>query len=320
MRTAQRLLFLLFLTLPLLRAQAPEVSPPEDARQLGYVDATVLGLVEGITEYLPVSSTGHLLLTNRFLGLNAGKDEAGLKLADAADAYAIVIQGGAILAVIILYWRRLLSICMGLVGRDPNGLRLGLNLIVAFLPAAVFGLLLDDWIEETFFKPIPILIALVAGAVLMFGVEKWRAKRQPDEGDSLLSATDGPELHHLKLSQCLTIGLLQCVAMWPGTSRSMMTIVGGYLAGLSPKRAAEFSFLLGLITLGAATCYKLLTDWHVMTESLAPGPAVFGVIVATVSAALAVKWLVGFLSKHGLAPFAWYRIGLAIVVALVLFL
>lgn len=320
MRLARPLILFCLIALPLLRAQAPDATPEVTNRQLGYFDATVLGLVEGITEYLPVSSTGHLILTNRFLGLDAGKDEAGLKLAQAANAYAIVIQGGAILAVIILYWRRLLSILNGLLGRDANGLRLGMNLVIAFLPAAVFGLLLDDWIESKLFGPGPVIIALFGGAFLMFAVEAWRKKRLPGTGNSPLEATDGPELHHLKVTQCLTIGLLQCLAMWPGTSRSMMTIVGGYLAGLTPKRAAEFSFLLGLITLGAATFYKLVTDWQVMTETLTPGPALFGILVATVSAALAVKWLVGFLSKHGLAPFAWYRIGLAIVMALVLFL
>lgn len=319
MRMAQRLIILLFVCLPLLHAQAPDMPAAESTRELGYVDALVLGLVEGITEYLPVSSTGHLILANRFLGLDAGTDEAGLQLKEAVNAYAIVIQGGAILAVVFLYWRRLMSILLGLVGRDPNGLRLAMNLIVAFLPAAVLGLLLDDWIEEKLFGPVPVIIALVAGALLMFGVEKWRKNRQPSEGNSPVSTTGSPELHHLKLSQCLTIGLLQCVAMWPGTSRSMMTIVGGYLAGLSPKRAAEFSFLLGLITLGAATGYKLLKEWHALTETLAPGPSLFGVLVAFVSAMLAVKWLVGFLSKHGLAPFAWYRIALAIVVTAVLF-
>lgn len=292
---------------------------PSDERQLTYFDAFVLGLVEGITEYLPVSSTGHLILTNRFLGLEGGEDEVSLQLAEAANAYAIVIQGGAILAVVILYWKRLVGILMGLLGRDPRGLRLFVNLMVAFFPAAVLGLLLDDFIESVLFGPIPVVVALVAGAVLMLYVEKWRKKKKDSEGESLTTESEGPDLYNLELKQCFMIGLLQCVAMWPGTSRSMMTIVGGYIAGLTPKLAAEFSFLLGLVTLSAASGYKVVTNGKMMMETLSPGPVLFGIVIATVAAALAVTWLVGFLSKHGLAPFAWYRIGLAVVVAVVLF-
>ncbi|WOO39821.1 undecaprenyl-diphosphate phosphatase [Rubellicoccus peritrichatus] len=300
-------------------SQSVENSPTEE-RQLTYFDAFVLGVVEGITEYLPVSSTGHLILTNRFLGLEGGEDEASIQLAEAANAYAIVIQGGAILAVIILYWKRLVGILMGLLGRDPRGLRLFVNLIVAFLPAAVLGLLLDDFIESKLFGPLPVIIALVGGAILMLFVENWRKKQKQNQGESLSQSQDGPDLYNLGLKQCFMIGLLQCVAMWPGTSRSMMTIVGGYIAGLSPKLAAEFSFLLGLITLSAASGYKVVTNGKMMMETLSPGPVLFGIIIATIAAALAITWLVNFLSKHGLAPFAWYRIGLAIVVAIVLYI
>lgn len=324
MRQPIRLLFTLLIVcwsiLP-LRAETP-LSPetaeaPIPVRQLTYFDALILGLVEGVTEYLPVSSTGHLILVNRFLGLEGGEDEASLQLAEAANAYAIVIQGGAILAVVILYWRRLLGVANGLLGRDPNGLRLFINLMVAFLPAAIIGLLLNKWIEAHLFGPLPVIIALVAGSFLMFGVEAWRRKRLRE---GTLDDTEKLDLHQLNISQCLTIGFLQCVAMWPGTSRSMMTIVGGYIAGLSPRRAAEFSFLLGLITLTAASGYKFISNGRMMLETLSPGPVLFGIVVATISAALAVSWLVGFLSKHGLAPFAWYRLGLAAIVALVLFL
>lgn len=289
----------------------PDAPTQGSDRQLNYLDAFVLGVVEGITEYLPVSSTGHLILTNHFLGL----EDHGEELSAAANAYAIIIQGGAILAVIILYWGRLMKILMGVLGRDPDGLRLFINIVLAFLPAAVLGLLLDELIETKLFGPGPVVIALVAGAFLMFAVEAWRKKKLKDPVNRI---GEGPDLHELKAGQCIMIGFLQCVAMWPGTSRSMMTIVGGYLVGLSPKRAAEFSFLLGLITLGAASGYKTVTNGKMMMEVLSPGPAAFGILVATVSAAFSVKWLVGFLSKHGLAPFAWYRIVLAIVVAFVL--
>ncbi|MEM9226610.1 MAG: undecaprenyl-diphosphate phosphatase [Verrucomicrobiota bacterium] len=342
-------LFLLLLLLAVgLQAQQPanEVLPEtvetstvttdnalSDQPKLSYVDGLILGLVEGVTEYLPISSTGHLILTNRLLGLDTDVplfdsngqpilhsevdpetgQPAAFTMGDAANAYAIIIQGGAIIAVVIVYWKRLMSILMGMLGRNPAGLTLLRNLIVAFLPAAVLGLLLDDLIESLLFGPWPVVAALVAGALLMLGVERWRkAKGLSSDADR------GPDLHELSILQCLAIGFLQCVAMWPGTSRSMMTIVGGYVVGLSPARAAEFSFLLGLVTLTAAAGYKSLSLGPQMMAALDLGPVLFGILIATVSAALAVKWLVAYLTKHGLALFAWYRLVLAAVVAAVM--
>ncbi|MGC6423837.1 MAG: undecaprenyl-diphosphate phosphatase [Lentimonas sp.] len=303
-------------------------------KQITYTDAVVLGVVEGITEYLPVSSTGHLILTNHVLHLNDGtplpdKDgklvmienddgtEVPFTLANAADAYAIIIQFGAILAVVVVYWRRILSIVLGIFGKDPNGLMLLRNLIVAFLPAAVLGLLLDDFIESKLFGIYPVITALVAGGILMLFVARWHKKKHAGESTEQETA-NCPDLHELSIPQCLTVGFLQCVAMWPGTSRSMMTIVGGYFIGLSPVRAAEFSFLLGLVTLSAASAYKTLSVGPLIVQTIPLGPILLGILVATVSAALAVTWLVGFLNKHGLAPFGWYRIGLALLVLLFL--
>lgn len=310
--------------LPRAHPAEPETAVDAGATTtLGYTDALILGVVEGITEYLPISSTGHLVLTNALLGLDEdrplldadgepliGPAGAPYTLREAANAYAIVIQFGAIVAVAVLYWRRIFAIVAGFLGRNPAGRRLGLNLLLAFLPAALLGLLLDNWISSFLFAPIPIAIALAAGAVLMLGVEKWRGGSQQPES--------GPDLPELTARQCLIIGLLQCVAMWPGTSRSMMTIVGGYLVGLSPRRAAEFSFLLGLITLSAAALYRILTDGPQMMVALAPGPVLFGCLMAFVSAMLAVKWLVTYLTRHGLSLFAWYRLGLALLVVLLL--
>lgn len=295
-------------------------SQPPPPREMNYVDALILGVVEGITEYLPISSTGHLLLANAVLGLDSTEpllDDDGnavlhpdgrpMTLKEAADAYAIVIQAGAILAVMFLYWSRIWQIIMGVFGLSPHGRLLARNLIVAFLPAAVIGLLLNDLIEYWLFGPLPIAIALAAGGLLMLGVESWR-KTQSSGGDYDI------ELHSLGVRQCLFIGILQCVAMWPGTSRSMMTIVGGYLVGLTPARAAEFSFLLGLITLTAAAGYKTVTSGDVMLAGLDLGPVLLGIFVSFVAAALAVRWLVGYLSRHGLALFAWYRFALAAAV------
>lgn len=297
-----------------------------ETRRLSYLDAFILGVVEGVTEYLPISSTGHLILTNEWLGLNQdtpvldrngqpviGRDGAPYTLKQAADAYAIVIQGGAIAAVILIYWQRLLGMLMGFLGRDARGLRLARNLIVAFMPAAIIGLLINSWIEENLFSPATVAFALFAGGVLMLGVEQWRKRRvghlTPEQQDA-----QSMDIDQLTIRQSLTIGLLQCVAMWPGTSRSMMTIVGGYLVGLSPRRAAEFSFLLGLITLSAAAAYKTLKDGSEMVQALDFGPVLFGCIVALVAAFLSVRWLVGYLSRHGLALFAWYRFALAGIV------
>jgi len=333
-------------------AQEEAAVEPADQRELNYADAFVLGVVEGITEYLPISSTGHLILANRLLGLDleeqvyvdgkplfsadldavTGEPEP-YTLKDSADAYAIIIQGGAILAVLILYWRRVWGAAsgtvfsiLGLLGKelgDPvanrQGLLLTRNLVAAFMPAAVLGLLLEDLIDSYLFGPAPVIVALVAGSFLMFAVEAWRRKQR---GDSP-TTEEGPDLHELSVGRSVAIGFLQCVAMWPGTSRSMMTIVGGYLVGLSPRRAAEFSFLLGLITLTAASGWKFvkpyLTGGPTLLESMDIGPVLFGIAVATVAAALAVKWLVNWLTRHGLTLFAWYRLGLAGCMALYLY-
>ena len=321
------LFFFLILLSPL---QAQLATPPETGSpQLSYLDAVILGLVEGVTEYLPISSTGHLILTNRLLDLDTGTpvfDPQGqpilvvdkttgadrpYTIGEAAYAYVIVIQAGAIVAVVLVYWRTILDILLGCIGRSASGRRLALNLIIAFLPAAVIGLLLDDWIEAHLGNNIHAVAgALIVGALVMLGVEHWRRRKT----NGAINPDAGPALHELSLQQSLMIGFIQCFAMWPGTSRSMATIVGGYLAGLSPKRAAEFSFLLGLITLTAASGYKFVSNGEQMLAALEIGPVLTGCVVAFISAVLAVKWLVAFLSKHGLALFAWYRIALAIAV------
>jgi len=276
--------------------------------------AIVLGVVEGVTEYLPVSSTGHLILAAHFMGLNKSE-----QLKHAVDAFSIVIQGGAILAVLGLYWPRVLQMLRGLLGKDPGGLRLVVSLICAFLPAAIIGKLLKEHIENVLFFAGPVTAALILGGAYMLVVDEWRKGRFGP-----VSGPGAPEMDVTDVTprQAVLIGLMQCVAMWPGTSRSMMTITGGMFVGLRPKQAAEFSFLLGLPTLTAATLYSLYKNYAAAKAANTPNlfellgglNCAIGIAVAAVSAALAVKWLVGFLNKHGLAPFGWYRIILGIVI------
>ena len=278
-----------------------------------YRDAFVLGLVEGVTEFLPISSTGHLILAKKFLGLGSDYQTGGT-IESAVDAYIIVIQAGAIAAVIFLYWSKIVMVFMGIRGKSREGLMLGRNLLVAFIPAVVIGLTIEDLIDKYLFNHWPVLVALVAGAALMLAMESWRLRRKS-------SGYGDPEtdLHELTIRQSLLIGLLQCVAMWPGTSRSMMVIVGGYMAGLSPRRAAEFSFLLGLPTLGGAAFYKGLKYGPEIMADLGWAPMTLGFVVAAVSAAISVKWLVGYLGRHGLALFAWYRIALAVLMGFLIY-
>ena len=285
-----------------------EISDPKLSDPMGYGDALIYGLVEGITEFLPISSTGHLIIVREFLSSSNKASE------EALNAYLIVIQAGAILAVALIYRRQVFSMLLGILGLDPRGKRLALLIIVAFLPAALLGPLLDHKIEEFLFGLLPIAIALFTGALLMFWAEKRKQK-----ADSVVNVDDGKMLDELTFSNALFIGFLQCFAMWPGTSRSMMTIVGGYLVGLKRKQAAEFSFLLGLLTLSAAAGYKVLTKWDVMYTQLSFGPIIFGCLVAGVSAALSVFWLVGYLSRKGLGIFVWYRIILSMILLAIYF-
>lgn len=284
-------------------------SRPSKGLNLQLWHAVILGLVEGITEYLPVSSTGHLIIAAALLGLDKPETKS------ATDAFLIIVQGGAILAVLGLYRTRVLQMIRGVLGRDPAGFRLAVNLLIAFLPAAVIGLLLEEHIERLLFGPGPVVLALALGGVYMIGLEAWRQGKF----SRVRSSHAEIGIDELTPGRALLIGLMQCFAMWPGTSRSMMTITAGYIVRLRPAAAAEFSFLLGLPTLGGACAYKLYKDFandgvdgHVSVfKTLGVAPVLLGIAVATVSAAVAIKWLVGFLNRHGLAPFGWYRLILA---------
>lgn len=309
----------LFLYCTTLRAEPISVSaqeeisektPENDMPKLTMWDAVVFGIVEGVTEYLPVSSTGHLIIAKGWMGYN-NEDEFD----QALNSYLIVIQLGAILAVFILYWRQLTSILFGFIGLSPSGFLLGRNLIISFIPSAVIGLLLHDLIKSTLFGVAPVVMALIAGAILMIWVETYMKKyRAMHGGDSHGFYQGGAHLHQLTVIQCLQIGFLQCFAMWPGTSRSMMTIVGGYWVGLTPARAAEYSFLLGLVTLSAASGYEFVSDGAIMLKHLSIGPTLMGILIAGIFAAISIKFFVSYLSRKGLKMFAYYRILLAFVV------
>ena len=320
--------FLGILGLAVSTAAAGGAAEPPPVTELSVRDAVILGTVEGVTEYLPVSSTGHLIIATNRLGLEskaplAGRDgqplwyrkpspkhPAGVPLttALAANTYTVIIQFGAIAAVAVLYWRQFLAMLNGLRGRDPAGLRLLRNLVIAFVPAAVLGLALSGLIEAYLFSVGWVIAAQVAGAVFILWAERYRRRRS--------AAASAPEIDtEITPRQALNIGLLQCAALWPGTSRSMMTIVGGYLAGLNPRRSAEFSFLLGFVTLTAATAYKGYQSGGAMIAVFGWPHVLLGCFIAAVTAALAVRFLVNWLSRHGMEAFAYYRFAFAAVLA-----
>ena len=310
------------------RAQTSPAPAPAPAAELSVPDALVLGAVEGFTEFLPISSTGHLVIAAHALGLESDTPLRGrdgrplwhvkpsprqpegepLTLKLAADTYTIVIQFGAIAAVGLLYWRQFLSMIRGLLGRDPTGLKLVGNLLVAFCPAAIVGLTLHHWIDAHLFSTVVVILAQVVGAGIILWAEAWRRRHAARTGESA-------SVNDVTPRSALNIGLLQCLALWPGMSRSMTTIVGGYFAGLDPRRAAEFSFLLGFITLTAATIFKSYKSGGAMIAVFGWPHVLLGCAVATVTAAISVRFLVGWLSRHGMAAFAWYRIAFAVLLA-----
>jgi undecaprenyl-diphosphatase len=256
--------------------------------------AVVLGLVEGLTEFLPVSSTGHLLIAQRWIGIESS---------DAANAYAIVIQAGAIMAVLGLYRRRVAEIALGLLGRHEQGRRLLMTLLVAFVPAAIIGFLFDKPIERVLFGPWPVVVAWAIGGILLLLI----APR--------IRARTGQALEQLRPSLAVWVGLAQCAALWPGVSRSMATILGGMAVGLSLAAAVEFSFLLGLLTLGAATAYKALSSGSLLIHTYGWLPLIVGFGCAWLAAVLAVRWMVNWLNQRGLGVFGWWRLIAAVLVA-----
>lgn len=260
--------------------------------------AAILGIVEGITEYLPISSTGHLILASRLLGLKG----------EGADAFDVVIQLGAILAVVVHYRALLWKRTAGLVTMQKESLSLLVALVLGFVPTAIVGFLLRKKIKALLFGPGPVAIALVVGGVFMIAVELVRARR---ETKGLIG------LEHVTPFRAFMIGVGQCFSMWPGSSRSMCTIVTGQLTGLSTATAAEFSFLLGLPTLGAATVYEAYKSREALAD-VGTLNVVIGLVVSFFVAWVVVAGFVAYLQKRGLLPFGVYRIILGAIVFVVL--
>ena len=270
---------------------------------MNWIEAIIIGIVEGITEYLPVSSTGHILLAQRTMGLPDN---------EASKAFAIVVQAGAILAVLGIYFQKARGMAEGLIGKNRQGLLLVRNVLLAFIPAAIIGLLLEKKIAALLTGLWPTVASWFVGGVAILAVAWFKRNAAPGARGA------GLTLEQITPRIAVIIGLLQCVAMWPGTSRSLMTIVGGLLCGLNMIAAVEFSFLLGMITLTAAAGYKFLKYHSILFDTYSIPSMLLGCFAAWLSAFLAVKWMVAFLQKHGLQPFGYYRIGLAILVAILL--
>ena len=256
------------------------------------VKAAVMGIVEGLTEFLPISSTGHLILAGSLLGGfgdNRGK------------VFEIAIQTGAIFAVILVYWQKIKSTVVALP-RQPKAQRLALNILIGFLPAVVLGLLFGKVIKEHLFIPTVVASTFIIGGFIIL----WAEKRPP--GSVRVEHVDD-----LTAWDALKVGLVQCFAMIPGTSRSGSTIIGGMLLGLSRQAATDFSFFLAIPTLIGAGVYSVYKERALLSAADIPLFAV-GLVFSFISAWLCVRWLLKFISTHNFIPFAWYRIAFGILV------
>lgn len=262
---------------------------------MSIIEAIIIAIVEGITEFLPISSTGHMIIAQSLLGVESN---------EFVKAFTVVIQFGAILSVIVLYWKRFFNLNKDI----PEGVR-GVKrfllkydfywkLFLGFLPAAILGFLLNDFIDELLESVEVVAVMLVLGGIVMLFVDKWFNKPKADQ--------------HMTEKNAFLIGCFQCIAMIPGVSRSMATIVGGMTRGYTRKNAAEFSFFLAVPTMAAATGYKLLKlimsqdGYKLLMDNMSA--LIIGNIVAFIVAILAIKFFIEFISKYGFKLFGWYRI------------
>jgi undecaprenyl-diphosphatase len=257
------------------------------------VKAAIMGIVEGLTEFLPISSTGHLILAGHLLGLSGERDKV----------FEIAIQTGAILAVILVYWQKIRDTIVALPS-ERQAQRFALNVLVAFIPAVLLGLAFGKLIQTHLFTPGVVASSFIVGAFIILWAE---GRRHP--------AVRIQEVEEMRWTDALKLGLVQCLALIPGTSRSGATIIGGMLLGLSRKAATDFSFYLAIPTLVGAGAYSLYKERAHLSAGDLPMFLV-GLLFSFVSAWLCVRWLLRYISSHSFTPFAWYRIAFGVIVLL----
>lgn len=282
---------------------------------MSIIEAIIIAIVEGLTEFLPVSSTGHMIIAQSLLGIESS---------EFVKAFTVIIQFGAILSVIVLYWKRFFRLNKDIPESAKGSFLKTLfykydfywKLLAGFIPAAVLGLIFNKKIDELLESVQVVAVMLVLGGVLMLFVDKWF--NRPEEGEQKIS-----------YKNAFLIGLYQCIAMIPGVSRSMITIVGGMTRGLSRKNAAEFSFFLAVPTMAAATAYKFYKlikvpdggtfdfDFTLVVDNMAT--LIIGNVVAFIVALLAIKFFIGFVTKYGFKLFGWYRIIVGVILLVLLY-
>ena len=256
--------------------------------------AIILGIVEGITEFLPVSSTGHLILATELLGFDAEK----------WAAFNVIIQLGAILAIVVLYWRTFWAVLEGMLKGNAVSWRFVRNILIGFLPSAILGFLLINRIEALLGSPYVVAVALVLGGIAILVIEK------------LVKRTDIVGVAEMPLKTVLGVGIVQCLAMIPGVSRSGATIMGGLSLGVERRTAAEFSFFLAIPTMVGATALELIKHHDTLMSGASGvgfGTVAVGFVISFIVSLVIVRAFVGYISRHGFAPFAWYRIVIGLV-------
>ncbi|NLY26778.1 MAG: undecaprenyl-diphosphate phosphatase [Alcaligenaceae bacterium] len=270
------------------------------------LQALLLGIVEGFTEFIPVSSTAHLLILGEWIGFSSGNDKV----------FEVVIQFGSILAVIWLFRARVWQLVRGTLRGDRTEVLFARNLIIAFLPAAVVGALMISYIKMLFHHPGVFVFTLVGGGLIMLWVERKPQYAKHGQAFDTVASQNATahSLDQITWKQALVVGFAQCLAMVPGTSRSGATIISGMIAGIQRKTATEFSFFLAMPTMLAATVYDLYRHSAAL-DTLELQAIVLGFVAAFVSALLVVSAVLRFVSRHTYRPFAWYRIGLGCVLA-----
>ncbi len=275
---------------------------PEES--LSIWKAVIFGIVEGLTEFLPISSTGHLLATKEIL--NVGETELS---EEAIDSYIISIQIGAIFAVAVLYRQRLLQMLQGLFGRNSEGKKMAGSLIAAVIPTAVIGLVAADFVKDNLYSLWPVAAAWIAGGVSILAIDQQNIFNRP-----------GKRLEELTAQEAFLIGLIQALALWPGVSRSLVTIIAAVLVGLSLKAAVEFSFILGLVTLTAATVFELGTDGQQVIDSFGYTTPIIGLCVAFVAAVISIRFMVEWLEQRSFAIFGFYRLFIGFSAIILIFI